>query len=321
MQKESYQHAFINFGFNKMAPKLKAHQSKWSKWKVIKFGCKWNYPNWNLYKICAHSKLDNDGKTQQCGSNEGIISHYMSQPYFGQVCGWSPTLEKSEDLESSGTPECSELNSKAQNTLHWGVLGVIGKALKRRYRKWPCIGHLNICSPSYGQKKGRESNWQFDSRPLKVGNRPLPDLWIESATRRWKDLDEGYKFGSDLVAIRLRSLGVMSPQSPGTPPGTVSGQLRDSNPGVPEKSDIRAWEPRRVIEYTIGSKVVAYSRVRAVVTQVSPIAHGLSQHPKVSRNVKLTTWVVCFLCRFKLDLLVPLPSLIPGLPTRPSTPF
>jgi len=83
-----------------------------------------------------------------------------------------------------------------------GVLGVIGKVLKRRYQKWPRIGHLDICSPSYGQKKGRESNWQFDSRPQKVGNRPLPDLRIESTIRRWKDLDEGYKFGSDLVAIR-----------------------------------------------------------------------------------------------------------------------
>ncbi len=88
--------------------------------------------------------------------------------------GWSPTLGKNEDLESFGTPECSELDSKAQNTSHWGVLGVIGKVLKCRYRKWPRIDHLNICSPSYGQKKGRESNWQFDSRLLKVGNRPLP---------------------------------------------------------------------------------------------------------------------------------------------------
>jgi hypothetical protein len=69
---------------------------------------------------------------------------------------------------------------------------------------WP-FGHLDICSLSYGQKKGRESNWQFDSRPLKVENRPVPDLRIESAIRRWKDLDEGYKFGLDLVAIRLRS--------------------------------------------------------------------------------------------------------------------
>jgi len=33
---------------------------------------------------------------------------------------------------------------------------------------------------SYGQKKGRESNWQFDSRPLKVGNRP------DSLVRRWR---------------------------------------------------------------------------------------------------------------------------------------
>jgi hypothetical protein len=93
-------------------------------------------------------------------------------------------LEKSEDLESSGTPECSELDRKGQNTSHWGVLGVIGKVLKRRYRKCPRIGHLDICSPSYGQKKGRESNWQFDSRSLKVGNRPLPDVRFGSATWR-----------------------------------------------------------------------------------------------------------------------------------------
>ncbi len=83
-----------------------------------------------------------------------------------------------------------------------GCSCVIGKVLKRRYRKCPRIGHLDICRPSYGQKKGRESNWQFDSRPLKVGNRPLPEVRIGSAIRRWKDLDEGYKFGSDLVAIR-----------------------------------------------------------------------------------------------------------------------
>jgi hypothetical protein len=98
--------------------------------------------------------------------------------------GVKPNTWKSGDLESSGTPECLELDNKGQNTLHWGVLGVIGKVLKRRYRKWPRIGHLDICSPSYGQKKGRESNWQFDSRPLKVGNRPLPDVRFRSATWR-----------------------------------------------------------------------------------------------------------------------------------------
>jgi hypothetical protein len=88
------------------------------------------------------------------------------------------------DLESSGTPEYLGFDSKAQNTSHWGVLGVIGKGLKLRCRKWPRIGHLDICNPSYGQKKGWESNCQFDSRPLKVGNRPLSDLRIESAICR-----------------------------------------------------------------------------------------------------------------------------------------
>jgi hypothetical protein len=88
------------------------------------------------------------------------------------------------DLESSGTPEYLEFDSKGKNTLSWGVLGVIGKVLKCRCPKWPRIGHLDICSPSYGQKKGRESNWQFDSRPLKVGNRPALDVRWGSATRR-----------------------------------------------------------------------------------------------------------------------------------------
>jgi hypothetical protein len=146
------------------------------------------------------------------------------------------------------------------------------------------VGHLDICSSSYGQKKGRESNWQFDSRPLKVGNRPLPDLRIESTIRRWKDLDAGYKFGLDLVAIRCRSRELWAPKVPGLLPG----QFRDSNPrvpGVPGKSDIRAWVPRSVTEYTRGSMVVAYSQVRAVVSHVSQGARGLSQHPRVSRNV------------------------------------
>jgi hypothetical protein len=106
---------------------------------------------------------------------------------------WSP----------SGLPNVQSSTTQPK-TPRIGV-GVIRKVLKRRYRKWPRIGHLDICRPSYGQKKGRESYWQFASRPLKVENRPLLNLRFDSAIRRWKDLDEGYKFGSDLVAIRLRS--------------------------------------------------------------------------------------------------------------------
>jgi hypothetical protein len=61
--------------------------------------------------------------------------------------------------------------------------------------------HLDIHNTSYGQKKGWESNWQFDSRPQKVENRfnSLACRW--RSTCRWKDLDEGYNFTLDLILI------------------------------------------------------------------------------------------------------------------------
>ncbi len=93
----------------------------------------------------------------------------VATPLWPSV-GVKPNTWKKLGLESSGTPEHSEDDLEDQNTSHWVVLGVIEKVLKRRYRKCPRILYLDICSPSYGQKKGRESNWQFDSRPLKVGN-------------------------------------------------------------------------------------------------------------------------------------------------------
>jgi hypothetical protein len=194
-------------------------------------------------------------------SQKTTMTSFMSQPYFGQVWGWSPTLGKSEDLESSGTPKCSELDSKAQK--------VIGKVLKRRYKKWPRIGHLNICSPSYGQKKGRESNCQFDSRPLKVGNRPLPDLRIESAIRRWKDLGEGYKFGLDLVTIRLCSRELWAPKVPG---------LQLGSPGKKWHSGVGAAESHRI-----------YCGVSC-----GPKCPWLLPTPKGVPECELTTWVVCF---------------------------
>jgi hypothetical protein len=177
---------------------------------------------------------------------------FVATPLWPSV-GVKPNTPKVGDLESSGTPDCLGFNSKAQNTSHWGVLGVIENFLKRRYRKWPRICHLNICNSSYEQKKGRESNWQFDSRPLKVGNRPFPNLRIESAIRHWKDLDEGYKFGSDLVAIRLCNRELWAPKVTRLQPG----QFRDSNLGVLRKSAIRVQVRRSGTENTIWGKVVA----------------------------------------------------------------
>ncbi len=152
-------------------------------------------------------------------------------------------------MESFGISERSELDSKGQNTSHWGV---IEKVLKRRY---PRIGNSDIYSPSYGQKKGWESNYQFDSRPLKVRNRCLPNIRIGSVIPCWKDLDDGYNFGLDLVAIQLCSQELWRFKFPRVPPG----QNRDSISGVPRICAIWMPPPWRAAKNTIGSKVVAYS--------------------------------------------------------------
>jgi hypothetical protein len=201
-----------------------------------------------------------------------LVTTIVATPLWPSV-GVKPNTPKVGDLESSGTPECLGFDSKAQNTSHWSVLGVIGKVLKRRYWKWPHIHHLDICNPSYGQKKGRESNWQFDSWPLKVGNRPFSDLRIESAIRRWKDLDEGYNFGSDLVTIKLCSWELWAPKVLG---------LQLGSPGKKCHSGASAAEWHR--EYYMGEGG-GFPRVRVMVCLVVQSARGLSQHPRVFPNV------------------------------------
>jgi len=61
--------------------------------------------------------------------------------------------------------------------------------------------HLDTWNTNYGQKKGRESNWQFDSWPLKVRNRPNFLMCKWRATYCWKALDENYNFSSSLISI------------------------------------------------------------------------------------------------------------------------
>jgi hypothetical protein len=78
--------------------------------------------------------------------------------------------------------------------------------------KWPRMSHLDICSTSYGRKKGWKSNWQFDSRPQKVGNRSDPGACKWSATHRWKALEESYNSGPRPDPSLGRK--VMSAQSP-----------------------------------------------------------------------------------------------------------
>jgi hypothetical protein len=167
-------------------------------------------------------------------------------------CEGAAHTPKSGKLESSGIPENAKREFRGQISFHLCALGVIGKVLKCRCPKWPRMSHLDICSPSYGQKKGWESNWQFDSRPLKVRNRPVPNVRCRSATWRWKALFEGYNFGLDLVSIEGWGEELWSPKVPDSNPG----QFRDSILGVPGKRAIRMPFPWANAENTIGSMVV-----------------------------------------------------------------
>jgi hypothetical protein len=78
---------------------------------------------------------------------------------------------------------------------------MLGKLLEHKCLKWARMTHLVTSNTSYGQKKGRESNCQFDSQPLKVRNWPdfLVCKW--RATYRCKAIDKGYKFASNIISI------------------------------------------------------------------------------------------------------------------------
>jgi hypothetical protein len=184
-------------------------------------------------------------------------------------------------MESFGTPENSEDNLRGQISSPWCVLYINWKVLKRRCPKWPRIGHLDICSPSYGQKKGRESNCKFDSRPLKVGNRPLSDVASKNATRCWKVLNESYNFGLDLVPIRVWGQELWASKVPGLQPGIVSG-LQLGSPGKKSHLDVASVESCRVYYMGEGG---GFPRVWAMVSLVCKSACGLSQDPRVFPNV------------------------------------
>jgi hypothetical protein len=182
--------------------------------------------------------------------------------------------------ESTRTPETSELDYMGQNTLHWGVIYIIGKLWKCRCRKWAHMGHLNICSTSYVQKKGQKSNWQFDSWSLKVRNRPDPGLCRGSATHRSKALNERYKFALDLVPIGGLSKKLWPCEVPRVQTGTISRR----HLGSPGTKAIRMWVWWSNAENTIWGKVMASPESRMWWVKWVRVACGLSQHQKQSRR-------------------------------------
>ncbi len=125
--------------------------------------------------------------------------------------------------------------------------------------------YLDIWNTSYGQKKGRESNWEFDFRPLKVKNRPdfLACRW--RATYHWKDLNKGYNFALDLISIEGLNTKLWGPKFARVPTLGISG-LPFGSPETKCHLDVGLMEKHKV--YYKGESG-GFFQVRAVMNLVS----------------------------------------------------
>jgi hypothetical protein len=145
------------------------------------------------------------GLTKVRAKKEAQKSHLMLPKSVGECEGMNLHIPKKAPTLGVGVPMDSQIfreQLQGSNPLDWSVLYINRKILEQRCLKWAHMIHLDIWNTSYTQKKGRKSNWQFDSWPLKVGNWPkfLACRW--RVTYIWKDLDKGYKFALNLISIR-----------------------------------------------------------------------------------------------------------------------
>ncbi len=92
-------------------------------------------------------------------------------------------------------PNFSKSDYRGQNPLHWWFIYIIGNFFERRCLKWTRMTHLETSNTSYGQMKG------WESRLVKVKNRPNSLVFRWRATYHWKALNEGYNFAWNLIVI------------------------------------------------------------------------------------------------------------------------
>jgi hypothetical protein len=224
---------------------------------------------------------------------EARESHLMLSGVQKSVKEWTFTFPNELpfwELESQWILESSKGNFRGQNPLDWRVIYIIRKILKLRCLKWSFMIHLDIWNTSYGQKKGRESNWQFDSRPLKVGNRPdfLVCKW--HVTYRWKALDEGYNFVVDLISIKGLHTKLWGPKVARVPTFGIL-RLPFGSPRTKCHLDVGLVERHKIYYKGEGGD---FPQVRAVVSLVSLwllVARPCTKVLQLSTN-QLVVWFV-----------------------------
>jgi hypothetical protein len=155
----------------------------------------------------------------------------------------------------------------------WEIIFIIGKPLERRCPKWAHMTHLDIWNTSYGQKKGRELNWQFDSQTTKSQEstrfscmQAACDIPLESSQR-------GLQLYFRPRLHRRFARKVMAPQSCGSP------NLSDfESPKTKSHLDVSPVERRGVYYKGEGG---GFPQVRAVVSLVNPSCPWFVLAPKV----------------------------------------
>jgi hypothetical protein len=174
--------------------------------------------------------------------------------------------------------------------MDWRVRYIIEKLLKRRCLIWAFMTHLDIWNTSYGQKKGRESNWQFDSRPLKVRNWPDLCACRRLVTHSCKAIDEGYNFTSNLISIRGLHAKLWAPKVAGVSTMGIS-RLSLGSPGTKCHLDVSLMKRHRVYYKRKGGGL---PQVQAMVNLISPNCPWLVLAPKALQLC--TNHLVLVLC-------------------------
>jgi hypothetical protein len=146
------------------------------------------------------------------------------------------------------------------------IFYIIGNLLECKCLKWARMTNLGIWNTSYGQKKGCESNWQFNSWPLKVENHPDFFMCRWRATYRSKTLNKDYNFALDLISIG----GLHKKLWPAKSRESLLWEFQDSHLGIPGKKchlDVSLMEKHKIYYKGEGG---GFPQVQAMVSLESP---------------------------------------------------
>jgi hypothetical protein len=139
------------------------------------FGCIYQWPRWLKIALGANIYRKPMALTTKFWIAWSSWNANYCNPTLRQVWEWNSHSQK---WELGVLRDYKKLRVWLQGSKHLTLKcsSCVGKVLKCRCPEWPCMNHLNIYSTSYGRKKSQESNCQFDSQPLKVGNQPDPGI-------------------------------------------------------------------------------------------------------------------------------------------------